>query len=183
MMTLSTPTRTVPLRLASGVGSVRHMRMIRFECPDCQKTIAIALRGLGLDVPCPHCMNLVPVPWEMIPNAGDDTFSSVTETSPIPSDSDRPSIPVSIRVTRKHMLCTQCHKCQVPVARGSLAVEIVLWLLLFLPGILYSLWRHSGVAVCHTCGGSLVGVTSLEGTRIAVESRQSFTLVRSGGWR
>jgi hypothetical protein len=39
--------------------------------------------------------------------------------------------------------------------RGSLLIEIVLWLMLIVPGLIYSLWRLSTRApVCSKCGSS-----------------------------
>jgi len=46
--------------------------------------------------------------------------------------------------------------------KGSLGVEIVLWLLLIVPGLIYTVWRHaSREQVCNSCGAAtLVPVTS-----------------------
>lgn len=39
------------------------------------------------------------------------------------------------------------------VTRGSFLIEIVLWLLLIIPGVIYSLWRMSTrKPVCPACG-------------------------------
>jgi energy-coupling factor transporter transmembrane protein EcfT len=41
--------------------------------------------------------------------------------------------------------------------RGSLALEIFLWLLFLLPGFLYSIWRHTTRKnVCSECGADTV---------------------------
>lgn len=38
---------------------------------------------------------------------------------------------------------------------GSLAIELVLWLCLLVPGLVYSLWRHSARReVCGLCGSA-----------------------------
>jgi hypothetical protein len=53
------------------------------------------------------------------------------------------------------MVCATCghHGPTKAHTRGSLAVEIVLWLALLVPGLLYSLWRVSGRRqVCTSCG-------------------------------
>lgn len=52
--------------------------------------------------------------------------------------------------------------------RGSLGVEILLWLLLILPGLIYTLWRQTTYrAVCDTCGGDqLVPADSPVGRRL-----------------
>lgn len=39
--------------------------------------------------------------------------------------------------------------------RGSLGIEIVLWLCLILPGLIYSIWRLSSrTEVCSSCGAA-----------------------------
>lgn len=56
--------------------------------------------------------------------------------------------------TRKPMWCPNCGAVGAPVTvtRGSLLVELVLWLMMVLPGILYSVWRlttrHQACPIC-----------------------------------
>lgn len=52
--------------------------------------------------------------------------------------------------------------------RGSLAIEIVLWLCFIIPGLIYSLWRHgSRYQGCAVCGsGDLIPVDSPYGKQI-----------------
>lgn len=55
----------------------------------------------------------------------------------------------------KKMICTQCGTIDKPkkVPPGSLLVEIILWLCLLLPGLLYSIWRISAKrSTCPACG-------------------------------
>lgn len=55
------------------------------------------------------------------------------------------------------MFCTACHsemkpKTEVP---GSVLIEIVLWLSIILPGLIYSIWRLSNKKkICRTCGST-----------------------------
>jgi predicted RNA-binding Zn-ribbon protein involved in translation (DUF1610 family) len=58
-----------------------------------------------------------------------------------------------------NLKCSNCgEKNEVSLkkrAKGSIGIEIVLWLCFFVPGILYSLWRmttKATVAVCPNCG-------------------------------
>jgi hypothetical protein len=49
-----------------------------------------------------------------------------------------------------------CNSCtnftETPIKKGNGIIEIVLWLCYLLPGLIYSIWRRSGVAnVCPTC--------------------------------
>jgi hypothetical protein len=53
--------------------------------------------------------------------------------------------------------CTTCGAVGAPKShtRGSIWVEIVLWLCFLLPGLVYSLWRLSTrQKVCRTCGAA-----------------------------
>jgi hypothetical protein len=64
----------------------------------------------------------------------------------------------------KPRFCTACgHEGTTRTeTRGSIAIEVFLWLLLIIPGILYSLWRLSTrKPVCAECGShQVVPVTS-----------------------
>lgn len=51
--------------------------------------------------------------------------------------------------------CTQCGTVALPknTIKGSFFVELLLWCCLFIPGLLYTLWRLSTKAqVCPACG-------------------------------
>lgn len=54
------------------------------------------------------------------------------------------------------------------VPKGSMAVEIVLWLCFILPGLIYSVWRMSSYhASCPVCGSqNLVPLNSPNGRKI-----------------
>jgi len=58
------------------------------------------------------------------------------------------------------------------VARGSMAIEIVLWLCLIFPGLIYSLWRLSSKhETCRACGSErLVPVETPAGQQLAAAS-------------
>lgn len=53
------------------------------------------------------------------------------------------------------LFCKSCHavdgtKRNMP---GSILIELVLWLCFIVPGLIYSLWRHSATKqVCSSCG-------------------------------
>ncbi|SDB03346.1 hypothetical protein SAMN05660653_00146 [Desulfonatronum thiosulfatophilum] len=52
------------------------------------------------------------------------------------------------------LLCTNCGAKGKPkkIAKGSFVLEVVLWLLLIVPGIIYSFWRlTSKQKVCPIC--------------------------------
>lgn len=57
----------------------------------------------------------------------------------------------------KPMLCTRCLNEGAPArkTKGSLAVEVVLWLLFCLPGLIYSVWRQTNkYEACARCGAT-----------------------------
>lgn len=57
------------------------------------------------------------------------------------------------------MFCTQCHTQGTPATKtkGSVLIEIVLWLFICLPGLVYSLWRMtSRERVCKSCGSAML---------------------------
>ena len=52
-------------------------------------------------------------------------------------------------------LCTNCLTQAEPklYTKGNIGIEIVLWLLIFVPGVIYSIWRHaSRYKGCPECG-------------------------------
>jgi hypothetical protein len=54
------------------------------------------------------------------------------------------------------MVCVTCghHGPTKSHTKGSMLLEIVLWLLLIVPGLIYSIWRVSSRSkVCAACGG------------------------------
>lgn len=75
---------------------------------------------------------------------------------------------------RARRVCTTCghHGRPVVRTRGSLAIEVLLWLCLLVPGLVYSLWRLSSRSdACESCGATtLVPDTSPIGRRMLAES-------------
>lgn len=75
------------------------------------------------------------------------------------------------------MVCAQCghHGPAKQRTRGTMALELALWLMFILPGIIYSLWRLSTRAsVCASCGsGALVAPGSPAGRRMIREAAYS----------
>ena len=56
------------------------------------------------------------------------------------------------------------------ITKGSLGIEVILWLCFIIPGLIYSIWRHaSRFDGCTSCGqAGLISVTSPAG-RLLVE--------------
>ena len=72
-------------------------------------------------------------------------------------------------------ICAQCHtesngKKDMP---GSIFIEIVLWCFLIVPGLIYSIWRHSAVKkVCKECGSKdLIPINSPRAIKILAEAK------------
>lgn len=61
-----------------------------------------------------------------------------------------------------------------PGIKGSGWIELVLWLAVIVPGLIYSIWRRSRVApVCPQCGkGDLIPTTSPMGQKLLAELGQ-----------
>ena len=67
---------------------------------------------------------------------------------------------------RKQMFCTACGDLVVTRARGDGGVELLLWLLLCLPGLIYSAWRYSGWKCCRCGGQALIPADSPNARRM-----------------
>jgi ribosomal protein S27AE len=66
-----------------------------------------------------------------------------------------PSPYITPKVYRDGKLCLQCGTAAIGkrAMKGSFLIELVLWLCLFVPGLIYSLWRLSTkYYVCPKCG-------------------------------
>lgn len=57
------------------------------------------------------------------------------------------------------------------VTRGSIAIEIILWLCFLVPGLIYSIWRlTTRTDACAACGSpALLPIDSPRGARIATD--------------
>jgi len=70
----------------------------------------------------------------------------------------------------KEMMCPNCGNYIVPEkkVRGSIFIEIVLWLFLIIPGLIYSIWRLSSkYKACPVCGNvNIVPVDSPKGKQL-----------------
>lgn len=72
----------------------------------------------------------------------------------------------------KKIVCESCGTIGYPKTqvKGSLLVEIFLWIIFLIPGIIYSIWRRaSPKQVCRACGSTSI---------IPVDSPRGKTLVK-----
>ncbi len=67
-------------------------------------------------------------------------------------------------VEPRQMYCKNCGTTAVPkrIMKGSVLIELFLWLLFLLPGLIYSIWRHTSVYQgCPSCiAGSMIPLNS-----------------------
>jgi len=113
-------------------------------CTVCSGHIAFDAGNSGETVTCPHC--------------GMDTVlylprpTTIPEPPPIPqTPSDHPKTPIP---AKGDYYCQVCGSVGKPkkFTPGSLLLEIVLWLLIIVPGVIYSFWRLSSRRkVCSVC--------------------------------
>lgn len=68
------------------------------------------------------------------------------------------------------MICANCGSIGKPkkVTKGSLFIEIILWLCFFIPGLIYSIWRMtSKYTACPSCGAkNMVPLNSPVGQKL-----------------
>lgn len=69
-----------------------------------------------------------------------------------------------------NFVCTACGTVAKPkrVTKGSILIEIVLWLTFIIPGLVYSIWRHTTRHnACAACGSaSLIPAESPAGRKL-----------------
>lgn len=74
----------------------------------------------------------------------------------------------------KKLVCIQCGYIGEPkrAIKGNILIEIILWLFLIIPGLIYSIWRSSSrYKVCPKCGNStLIPIDSPRAKTIMAES-------------
>lgn len=61
------------------------------------------------------------------------------------------------------------------ITKGSILIELVLWCFLIIPGLIYSIWRHtSRYEGCPKCGGqALIPLDSPIGKKLSAEMKQA----------
>lgn len=76
---------------------------------------------------------------------------------------------------KQKFICTICGYVGFPkkVAKGSRAVEFILWLLFLAPGLVYSIWRRANKQnTCPACGNvKMIPVNTPAGQKLAKENQ------------
>ena len=79
----------------------------------------------------------------------------------------------------KELLCTVCGYQGKPKlkTKGSIGVELILWLFLIIPGLIYSVWQRTNrYMCCPVCGsGNMIPLTSPRAKQILSASRESLS--------
>ena len=74
----------------------------------------------------------------------------------------------------KELVCLNCGYIGKPkkVTKGSFAIEIILWLLMIVPGVVYSIWRlTTRHEACPTCGAiNMIPLDSPKGQELSKNS-------------
>lgn len=77
---------------------------------------------------------------------------------------------------REQKICAQCRSVGYPKKStpGSFGLEVFLWLLLFVPGLIYSIWRISSrKRVCQYCGyPNPIPISSPMGQHLLAENQK-----------
>jgi hypothetical protein len=66
----------------------------------------------------------------------------------------------------KEMICLNCGTIGKPksITKGSICIEIILWLLFIIPGLIYSIWRlTTRTKGCPLCSGKMIPLDSPRG--------------------
>jgi len=119
--------------------------IIKIAC-NCGQPLEVNSDDGGKSFNCPACEQIVTVP--LLPQP--------------------PIIKVN-KLPKGKYICKECGFIgpRQTLTKGNIGMEIVLWLLCLLPGIIYSLWRlftqHKG---CRTCGGDMIPLNTPKGNEL-----------------
>ncbi|MEQ8511552.1 MAG: hypothetical protein RJP96_14830 [Algiphilus sp.] len=131
---------------------------------------------------CPKCSyvrtDADPPPITDCPSCGIvyAKFEALQQEGPAPSPAPRVTVnraaELRAKASRTH-ICTACGHAgsERTITRGSLAIEIILWLFFIVPGLIYSLWRMtSRYHVCPKCRhAAMIPADTPRGRQLAQE--------------
>ena len=117
--------------------------MIRFACQICKEEMSVPDSLVGQFEACPTCRTLVPVPGPYKPAVPASWSTPVPRTGPGIYICPNPNCGYRGPAVRK--------------ARGSLIVAILLWVLIWPVGLVYSLMNQGYSQTCPHCRGNLGG--------------------------
>jgi hypothetical protein len=130
---------------------------------------------------CPECGREISDRASSCPQCGSPTSPPIV-TPPTP--------PPTAQIPSNAYVCRNCEQLVSPNTgrQGSCLIEIVLWLLFLIPGLIYTLWRFSrSNQTCPVCGAvnTMVPANTQAGreiaSRLSQEALASGPVVRSSG--
>ncbi len=74
-----------------------------------------------------------------------------------------------VKIPKKGFICEACGEVGWPrkIVPGSFLIEVLLWLLLIVPGLIYTIWRLTSCRwVCPRCRAHMVPLGSAGGQRL-----------------
>jgi hypothetical protein len=121
---------------------------LRCCCAECAGPIAFPMELLGQTIACPHCGVET---WLQPPRAA--------ATKPPVAIVKPPAKPVAKPApsAAKKTICATCYApdSEHVHTKGSIIIELGLWMLILVPGLIYSIWRlASRVKCCKACGST-----------------------------
>lgn len=66
-------------------------------------------------------------------------------------------------------ICTDCYEVSFGKSkmRGHFVMEVILWFCFLIPGLIYTIWRHTSIhKVCAKCGGTVIPAESPRGKQL-----------------
>jgi len=81
-------------------------------------------------------------------------------------------------------ICKDCGSAGEPgsLTNGSIVIEIILWLCLLIPGLIYTIWRRStDHDVCRSCGSTAIIPMDTPVGRQLVKEHNYIAPIRTGG--
>lgn len=143
----------------------------RTDCENCSGHIEYPPELAGQSIECPHCQQSTALPLQLTPPPPEPRKFYPTPPVAAPPPLIRPTVPLRIRAQSSKVgkICETCGSVGSPVehTKGSFSIELVLWLLLCVPGIIYSVWRlASREKVCGQCEGKMISIGSPRGQQL-----------------
>ena len=93
---------------------------------------------------CPKCKRKYHVKAERCPTCNITPEEYAAQKAIAKKKAEQKAIKKEARTLRNSLYCTACgsvFKTPKTVTRGSIIIEIILWLCFLVPGLIYSIWR------------------------------------------
>lgn len=145
---------------------------MKFNCPHCGQKIGCKETDAGRATTCPTCKKQLVIPKPTIEPVACVQAVSVEMTKP-PSE---PPVGVKQKDQRDKLtgfVCPNCGYVGKPkvITKGSIIIELFLWLVFLIPGLIYSIWRLASRSKgCPKCSAeNMIPVESPRGRKLIAE--------------